>query len=219
MNKTPTQAQIQMRFDYCASGNLIDIKTGKTVGAWDKRLQRVRVRVGTATYPLDKLIWCYHNGEFPSGRVSHVNGDAKDCMIENPEVKDHVPGAVPGRVPKSGIKGVQLFEELDGSETFKVLVYHGGAVHYGGYFKDKAMAIQKVEEMRYRLDCLEFKRKNKLEHALWDFDNETRRAQPGDTLLIQNDSMGVTELQVPRSIDQIRVWLAGEPHIANLKLV
>jgi len=202
--RVPTQAMLRENFQYMPYGAFVSKKTGNEVGAYDRVRKCMRLRIGTTTYPLAKLIYCYHHGIYPN-KIQHIDGDTKNNTISNLSV---VPGAprTGGRAPASGIKGLQQLQEADGSITYKVAVYFKGKMHYGGTYAEteKDKAIQRMEEMRYRLQVLHFRKVNKQPWALKDLDDTLLSARPGEVIYVQGDDYNLYALNVPRNQIQIR---------------
>jgi len=47
------------------------------------RAGRVRIGIDGANYPAEELAWLYVHGEWPAGKLRHVNGQTWDNRIEN----------------------------------------------------------------------------------------------------------------------------------------
>ena len=221
MKAQPTQQGIKARYIYLEYGALVDSRTNVDNAKFDTKRQTVRMKAGSNTYNLDKLIWCFHNGVYPDRKVVHKDGNPKNCAIENLSVPND--GYITKtRAPKSGYSGLQEIYELDGTYSYKIMLYHSGKVHYGGVFPEsqKAEAIQKLEELRFYLDQLKFKRENKEPYALGDLSEEVRKAKPGTTIYVQGDDYQLRTLHVPRTLHDIRRTLnqptATPPTTKNL---
>lgn len=84
----PTQERLRELFDYREDGNLVwrvgrgGVKVGAIAGYENNRYWIVRVD-GTK-YLLHRLIWIWHHGDIPEGKVmDHIDGDRSNNRIEN----------------------------------------------------------------------------------------------------------------------------------------
>jgi hypothetical protein len=82
-----TQEKLKELFNY-ADGVLIRKKTtgGQLQGskAGSQRTDGYfAVKIYGKSYFLHRLVWLYHNGEFPSSELDHINGCKSDNTIEN----------------------------------------------------------------------------------------------------------------------------------------
>lgn len=72
------------------NGNLIWIKTSNyhkrrigTVSGYKRPDGYMQIRIKDKSYLLHRLVWLYHNGEFPTKDLDHINFNTKDNRIEN----------------------------------------------------------------------------------------------------------------------------------------
>lgn len=204
MEQTKVKQEVLHKvFSYREDGMLLNSKTGGAAGAFDRRTNMYRVRVGSKTYPMSKLIYCWHTGEYPSTAIKHKDGNTKNCQIENLYVSERQSSFI-GRGSSSGYKGIQKIEELDGEYVYKVNFYLLGAVHYGGYHKTMADAVHKLENMQHIIQLKKFRRENTSHHALTDLDDSLAKAKPGDIIEVQTDGFRLFKINIPHTMQDLQ---------------
>ena len=135
-------ARIQKNYDYDdRSGRLVNVKTGHVVKGnknFSRPYPKMYFRTGGKMYAIlmHHAVWAWHNGEFPTMQLDHVNGIETDNRIENlrevnaaenqlnillawrPNAVTGVPGVSPhGRQYQTRIHGSQ-YNFSDPNEAF-----------------------------------------------------------------------------------------------------
>ena len=135
-------ARIQKNYDYDhRSGRLVNVKTGHVVKGnknFSRPYPKMYFRTGGKMYAIlmHHAVWAWHNGEFPTMQLDHVNGIETDNRIENlrevsssenmlnqlfdwkPNIVTGVPGVSPhGRQYQTKIHGSQ-YNFSDPNEAF-----------------------------------------------------------------------------------------------------
>ena len=82
-------ARIQKNYEYDdRSGRLVNVKTGHVVKGnknFSRPYPKMYFRTGGKMYAIlmHHAVWAWHNGEFPTMQLDHVNGVETDNRIEN----------------------------------------------------------------------------------------------------------------------------------------
>lgn len=59
-----------------------NVKLGDIAGSLQKS-GYIRIRIQGRYYLAHRLVWLYHNREFPNGMLDHINGNRSDNRLEN----------------------------------------------------------------------------------------------------------------------------------------
>lgn len=87
-----------------------------------------------------RVVWAWHNGEWPSGVVDHISGDTTDNRIENLRVVDTQGNARNQKLfanNSSGVTGVYWTPRVS---MWRATIRVNGKLRHIGYFKDKGQA-------------------------------------------------------------------------------
>lgn len=83
--RVATSEEIRAALDYDPKSGLFTRKTG--VGEVSGSLQRISgfvlIRLGQSSFVAHRLAWWWVHGEWPTGYITHVNGDKSDNRISN----------------------------------------------------------------------------------------------------------------------------------------
>ena len=117
------------------------VKVGDLVGSLDSLGYR-DARVCGVRSRAHRLVWLYVYGEWPSGRIDHINTDKSDNRIVNLRIASARQNAQNVLKPKSisttGLLGV-CFDSRDG-RYYSLIREHGGKRKYLGRFKTAQQA-------------------------------------------------------------------------------
>lgn len=89
-------------------------------------------------FAVHRLVWLWHNGDWPNGMVDHINGDRKDNRIENLRIVTAVQN-VWNRAKKSGSLAIGVAKNSAGKFVSRIQL-PGGERVYLGTFETEAEA-------------------------------------------------------------------------------
>ena len=138
----PSQAEIRETFIYCETGQLYwrEAKTGRQINravGYKTKTGYVTVTYNGLSYLLHRLIYIYHNGNFPKELVvDHISGDNQDNRRENLQAISHRNNTIKQKRQirnSTGFRGVHLFKR---DNNYLVSIGHAGKNIKVGYYND-----------------------------------------------------------------------------------
>ena len=147
-----TQAELHDIFDY-VDGNLVfkrdrwKSKVGKIAGTKDGK-GYLRVRLNWNMYSIHRLVWMYHNGDFPKSLLDHIDGNRLNNKIENLREATHYENNVNSRKQIDNTSGYKNVTWRKDKQKWQVKCNSFGKTYYGGYYDDIEKAAEQANLLR-----------------------------------------------------------------------
>jgi len=173
MSNLPSMEELHELFDYDPDTGVLTheerpewrFKSSRSCNTWNARYagkvagsvdtdsrdgyQRIRIRIGTKTFNIGRVIWKWMTGEDPEGLIDHIDGDTMNNRWSNLRIVTHKENARnvarSNKPTKSGVTGVTYSKET-GKWIASLLTDEGRK--YLGLFETIEEAASVLEEER-----------------------------------------------------------------------
>ena len=152
-----TQSRLHELFNYDGKNLIWKVRRKGTKGIgsiagcidWPKGYRRVHV--DGVLYLAHRLVWLYHNGQFPTDQIDHINGIKDDNRIENLRSVDNQTNNRNKARAKNNTSGITGISWSEGRRKWEAKITIDGKSVFLGRFdcKYRAASIRELAGVLY----------------------------------------------------------------------